>query len=149
MPSQPCSSSQAISQQDTLDTCNKKDIVYSQTAFQTRSSLDKFGVHKQSLVRCMHPQDNAEVIVFEEHQYFWNWRLLGYGFHWKRYRETIIPSLSVYPVVSGLLESVYSTMRYGNILEFQQMLSSGSLHPFTRDLDGHSLLHVRPFQPLS
>jgi hypothetical protein len=96
----------------------------------------------------MHPQDDSEVIVFEEHQYFWNWRLLGYGFHWKRYRETIIPSLSVYPIVSDLQGLVSSTMRHGNILEFQKMLSSGSLHPFTRDLQGRSLLHVRPFQLL-
>jgi hypothetical protein len=97
----------------------------------------------------MHPQDDAKVIVSEEHQYFWNWRLIGYGFHWKQYRETIIPSLSVYPVVSNLHDLVQSTMRNGDILEFQQMLSSGSLHPFTRDLGGHSLLHVRPFQLLS
>jgi hypothetical protein len=91
----------------------------------------------------MHSQDDAEVIVFEEHQYFWHWRLIGYGFHWKRYRETIIPSLSVYPVVSNLHDLVRSTMVDGSILEFQQMISSGSLHPFTRDLQGHSLLHVR------
>jgi hypothetical protein len=93
----------------------------------------------------MHPQDDAEVIVCEEHQYFWNWRLIGYGFHWKRYREMIIPSLSVYPVVSKFGNLVYSTMEHGDILEFQQMLVSGSLHPFTRDLEGRSLLHVRPF----
>jgi hypothetical protein len=132
---------------------NTEDIVdlqssnlkFSQTTFMTRSSLDKFGVHKQSLIRYMHPQDDAKVIVAEEHQYFWNWRLIGYGFHWKQYRETIIPSLSVYPVVSDLLGLVCSTMGNGNILEFQQMLSSGSLHPFTRDPYGNSLLHVRPF----
>jgi hypothetical protein len=96
----------------------------------------------------MHPQDDTKVIVSEEHQYFWNWRLIGYGFHWKQYRETIIPSLSVYPVVSSLVNLVWSTMQGGSILEFQQLLSSGSLHPFTRDLNGLSLLHVRPFQLL-
>jgi hypothetical protein len=97
----------------------------------------------------MHPQDDTNVIVSEEHQYFWNWRLIGYGFHWRRYRETIIPSLSVYPVISSLGNLVVSAMVDGSVLEFQQMLSSGSLHPFTRDLQGHSLLHVRLLQLLS
>jgi hypothetical protein len=96
----------------------------------------------------MHSQNDTEFIVSEEHQYFWNWRLIGYGCRWKRCRETIIPSLSVYPVVSDLRDLVQSTMMYGNTLEFQQMLSFGSLHPFTRDIGGHSLLHVRPFQLL-
>jgi hypothetical protein len=132
---------------------NTEDIVdlqssnlkFSQTTLLTRSSLDKFGVHKQSLIRYMHPQDDTEVIISEEHQYFWNWKLIGYGFHWKRCRETIIPSLSIYPVVSNLHDLVRLTMENGSTLEFQQMLSSGSLHPFTRDLHGLSLLHVRPF----
>jgi hypothetical protein len=97
----------------------------------------------------MHSQDDTKVIVSEEHQYFWNWRLIGYGFHWKQYRETIIPSLSVYPVISNFSNLVFSTMIDGSILEFQQMLSSGCLHPFTRELDGYSLLHVRPFWLLS
>jgi hypothetical protein len=93
----------------------------------------------------MHPKDETEVILSEEHQYIWNWRLIGYGFHWKRCRETIIPSLSVYPVVSNFGELVFSTIKDGDILEFQQMISSGALHPFTHDLHGRSLLHVRPF----
>jgi hypothetical protein len=123
-------------------------VKFSQTTFLTRSSLKNFGVHKQSLIRYIHPRDDVEVIVSEEHQYYWNCRLIGYGFHLKQYPRTIIPSLSVYPVVSNLRILIDSTMKDGNILEFQQMLSSGSLHPFTRSPRGLSLLHVRPFQLL-
>lgn len=150
MSSQTISTLQMPSRKTTYNMSNRNDtalrgsssVKFSQSALLARSSLDRFGAYKQCSIRYIQSTDDSRTAVAEEQQYFWSWRFMGYGFHWSRRRETIIPSLSVYPVVPDLSDLLSSKLENASVLEFQMLLSSGSLHPFTRDQHGRSLLHV-------
>jgi hypothetical protein len=86
-----------------------------------------------------------ETVAVEEHELFIAWRLLGYGLTWNLQRSygSIMPSLRVFPIVRQLGPKVVSLMRDGgDIGSFQQLLSDGVIHPFSRRPDGFSLLHV-------
>jgi hypothetical protein len=71
------------------------------------------------------------------------WPLLGYGVHMSRAYcyGNISPALRVFPVVNRIW--VYDDLiEGGTIQEIQQAFRSGVIHPFTKDTNGLSLLHV-------
>jgi hypothetical protein len=73
------------------------------------------------------------------------WRYVSFGLQWTRQNPygSIAFSLRVYPVVDSFSRPIYDCLWNGSVYEIQQMISSGTLHPFTRDSGGESLLHVR------
>lgn len=85
-----------------------------------------------------------EDIVFETYDCYLAFRSVGYGLHWSQQylygRKS--PSLAVYPIVPDIDEKVYTTMKHGSTEDFQRLLTSGVVHPFTRNNKGESLLHV-------
>ena len=88
-----------------------------------------------------------EEIISEDDENFLTWTWLGYGVMWTRSRSysKLLPSLSVFPVVRTFSREVYDTLKYCDMRSFQQLISCGKVHPFTRDKRGRSLLHVSQF----
>lgn len=85
----------------------------------------------------------AEDVVSESQEVFVESQLLGYGYHWRQEsrHKSILPSLRSYPVVDNIRK--YSDLVcYGSVGEIQRAFTAGLLHPFTRDQDGNTLLHV-------
>lgn len=87
---------------------------------------------------------NDEDKLFETEEYLWKLPMLDWVLHCVRQYShgTIASTLTVYPVVPEFDQNIEDIFNEGSISEVQRLLNSGSLHPFTRDQDGASLLHV-------
>jgi hypothetical protein len=87
---------------------------------------------------------SLEEVVSEDDEFFLAWSLIGYGLVWTRNRSCgkILSSLSVFPVVETFNGKVWDLILSGELNNFQQLLSSGAVHPFSRVPGGESLLHV-------
>jgi hypothetical protein len=112
-----------------------------------------FGLSKQKTTwhaRRRHCGRHQTTIEEERHAtcetiaYYWTFRVFGFGLRWSQYRHAgkIAPSLSVYPIVENFDASIYTAMKQGSAEAFQQLIRSGIIHPFTRNCEGESLLHV-------
>lgn len=119
------------------------------------SSLRRFGVHKRRTTRYMMfstGTDNikttnlVEDVVSEENEYTVSCKILSLGIRWAigLTYSRVLSSISVFPVVKSFPNRVHGYLSCKPIECFQQMFSSGQVHPFTRDDKGRSLLHVRP-----
>lgn len=86
------------------------------------------------------------MVISEDDETTIVWRMLGYGLTWIQHRSfgKCVPSLSTFPVICEFPDSVYTVFDTGEIQDFQDLLDRGVVHPFSRDYDGESLLHVRP-----
>lgn len=113
------------------------------------SPLNRFGIYQRRSVRrvlAAEKEKGAEIsssnaimsISHELYCYF-----LGYGICWTQQYPygNILPALRIFPLVQDLFH-YDSLIRRGTIFEIQQALSSGVIHPFTRDTHGWTLLHV-------
>jgi hypothetical protein len=89
------------------------------------------------------PRYEEDDIVHESQEVLLTWSVLKVGIHWtKRYPKSQISwSLSTFPIVA-FFGKTWELLRTASIIEIQRTFASGCLHPFTRDKDGHSLLHV-------
>jgi hypothetical protein len=56
---------------------------------------------------------------------------------------TIMPSLSVYPIVDNVWSEAEELIIHGTIEDLGAAFDSGEIHPFTVDNYGETLLHVR------
>jgi hypothetical protein len=117
------------------------------------SSLERFGIHQRVSMqyfqhgkRGRHKKDTtANDTISQSREILLIWRYVSFGLQWTRQNPygSIAFSLRVYPVVDSFFGSIDDYMENASIYEIQQMISSGTLHPFTRDSKGESLLHVR------
>ena len=115
------------------------------------SWLEWLGIYQWKTVRYARRKSNrrhssrleAGDIVLHNHDIILAWTLLKLGIQWSRPHAFggIAASLSVYPVVENVYVH-YDLIGKAPIDEIQQRFVSGALHPFTRDLEGYSLLHV-------
>lgn len=118
--------------------------------FRVRTPFDRIGLQWQKSVRAIRHETMEESrydhdqndIIYEENQYTWSCWYLRYAFQWTQQCGSILPSLSVYPVVDYMGGEVYQLFETGSIIAIQQLFSSGKLHPFAREKNGWSLLHV-------
>ncbi|KAF2271794.1 uncharacterized protein EI97DRAFT_243141 [Westerdykella ornata] len=84
------------------------------------------------------------VIISEEVVYSWEFHNLrrGVELHFDSLHSAILPAVSSYPVMQGsmlrLCRDIFAT---GTLKDLQTAFSSGKLHPFTRNVDGYTLLH--------
>ena len=85
------------------------------------------------------PEASSEAIL-----YYWAFHILGFGLRWSQHRQAgrITPSLSVCSIVEVFDTSVYTNIQQDSAKKFQQLMSSGEIHPFIRNSKGESLLHV-------
>jgi hypothetical protein len=116
------------------------------------SILKWFGVRQRTSVRYYDQdkrpgregRDATDNIISTTHEFLFASRFLKMGIDWTRQNPygNIATSLDVYPVVDSL-DHVRGVIAKSSVNDIQRMLgSSGTLHPFTRDVDGESLLHV-------
>jgi hypothetical protein len=118
-----------------------------------KSPLEMIGIRQHKNTRRVRFSSGCAVtgcrkeVVSEEHEFFLAWRLAGYGLTWNLQRSygNVMPSLRVFPIVSHFSPEVTSLMKDGDVGSFQQLLSDGVIHPFSRRPDGYSLLHVSDF----
>jgi hypothetical protein len=121
------------------------------------SPLERLGLYRRKSLRRIHsaawrkPSGSEEEIFFQDDKIFLAWRLIGYGLVWTRNRSygKVFPSLSVFPVVETFNGKVDDLIQLGEHHDFQRFLSTGAVHPFSRDPEGKSLLHVSCFSKRS
>jgi hypothetical protein len=116
------------------------------------SALERFGIHQRVSMqyfrhgkRGRHKKNTtANDTISESREILLIWRYVSFGLQWTRQNPygSIAFSLRVYPVVESF-GPIEDCMRNASVYEMQQMISSGTLHPFTRNSKGESLLHVR------
>lgn len=117
----------------------------------TRSSwvpsyFERFGLRQQKLLRILSiaedqsSTDTNEQVISEQDVYTWAFSYLGHGISLTRNRVYggILPSITTYPIV----ERFDMEFGYFSVGEFQRKITSGEIHPYTRDEAGRSLLHV-------
>lgn len=135
---------------------NPSDVVSTRVSTQTtlaRSYFKQIGLYQRKKTgRTLVPSRSryngpSEEIISENDETFLTWTWLGYGIMWTRSRSygKLLPSLSVFPVVSHFSEEINYTLKYGDTRSFQRLISCGKVHPFTRNALGYSLLHVSKF----
>jgi hypothetical protein len=116
------------------------------------SSLERFGIHQRVSMqyfrhgkRGRHKKNTtANDTISESREILLTWRYVSFGLQWTRKIPygSIAFSLRVYPIVDDF-GPINDDMWKASIYEIQQMISSGTLHPFMRNSRGQSLLHVR------
>ncbi|KAF7443520.1 hypothetical protein PtrM4_150850 [Pyrenophora tritici-repentis] len=115
-----------------------------------QSYLNRFGLYQRKKTgRMLVPSKSRnkgpceEVALWEDDETSLLWSMLGYGFTWTQHRSygKLLPSLSVFPVVSSYANELDSVLEFDDLRSFQQLISSGTVHPFQRDEHGWSLLH--------
>ncbi|CAO2657863.1 Nn.00g071230.m01.CDS01 [Neocucurbitaria sp. VM-36] len=92
--------------------------------------------------------DYRKDIISEEDEYVISWKLLGLGMRLSRGGpySRIIPSLKVYPIVSGISTDLFTTFDSGKLQDIQKMFVSGAVHPFMQEKrSGFSLLHLAAY----
>jgi hypothetical protein len=89
-------------------------------------------------------EEMLDNVIATSHESVLNWSFLRFGVQWiRRYPYgPIAVSLSLYPVIENLWFDNYEFIATASVSEIQKAFSSGALHPFARDLYGHSLLLV-------
>lgn len=118
----------------------------------TSSALRIFGVTYQKTTKYLNyrqkdtPRSTSRYkqnVISETNELCWASTLLGYGLTWtlKQSYGTIAPSIGIYPVVDGLW-LLFQHLMHQDISVIQQKISSGAIHPYMRNADGFSLLHV-------
>jgi hypothetical protein len=139
----------SVSQQNT-SLVSPRYGIHTKTCQQWISSpLHRFGIHQRKSIRQTSITDDqahepgclSNEVTFASYEVIW--KLLGYGVQWSGNSTygSIMPSLRVFPIVEDL--GVYNDLiQTGNIQKIQQAFRSGVLHPFTKDQDGYTLLHV-------
>ncbi|OAL49358.1 hypothetical protein IQ07DRAFT_52000 [Pyrenochaeta sp. DS3sAY3a] len=144
--------------QDVTPCSNHEVSVHRQTSYtsqetvSTSSTLRFFGVTQRKVVKYLNYQQNDNArgtsrhkqdIISEMNELCWVSTLLGCGLTWtcKSSYGTIAPSISVYPIVSEFPET-YQDLMEEDIGELQQKISSGIIHPYVREADEFSLLHL-------
>ena len=114
------------------------------------STLEWFGVYQRDSIQyiCSNNQTDQEptpdVIVSRERELLVARGVLRFMLHWNRQQSygRIPTSVHAYPVVDDLYTLFKHHMLETPFDEMRQIISSGNIHPFTRDSRGHSLLHV-------
>jgi hypothetical protein len=117
-----------------------------------QSPLNWFGIRHRRTVKYMcvtsgqpnEPQQKKDIIISESYESVVSWNLLGYACHWSRQYPygSILPSLQVRPLVRNIW-TYNKFIQDCTIEKIQQEFESGVLHPFSVDMYGESLLHVR------
>lgn len=130
------------------------NIVVKTRHWWVESPLRRIGIQQRRTTRSVvvyskeHTADTVGRVSITSDNYDAFWGLLGYGIHWSRQYPCgiILPSFRVYPIVERFHfdESHHKLPIWtSSIEEVQQAFYSGALHPFTKDINGYSLLHVR------
>jgi hypothetical protein len=119
---------------------------------QVSASLECFGIYQRKFEHiARHTQNKtrgtegaADDVIATSHELILNWAFLKYGLKWvRRYPYgPIIASLESYPIVPNLWPDNCKLIAYASISEIQTRFSLGAPHPFARDPEGRSLLHV-------
>jgi hypothetical protein len=117
------------------------------------SLFERIGVYQRELFEYISANDNqnmngattSDVIVSRKREIFVARGFMKFVLCWNRQQVfgCIPMSVQIYPVVDQFGQELETRMWNAPLHEIQQMISSGSLHPFTRDSRGQSLLHVR------
>ena len=150
-------SSMVASERNELSVSKSTGLDISRRTFRVESSFEMLGLYQWKTVHAVRHgrektkrqwEDQSESI-YEANRYIWACRHLGFGLQWDRQHGSILPSLNVYPVVDYFKKEVYELFRTGSIVDIQQWFSSGTIHPYTRDQYGYSLLHVSCRTPLT
>ncbi|KAH7077937.1 hypothetical protein BKA63DRAFT_274932 [Paraphoma chrysanthemicola] len=119
--------------------------------YRLASSLERVGIYQRVTVRYLQHKtrggdkmsDSVEDVISETRDVLLKWKILNFGLQWTRKYPYggIGTSLTVYPVIEGFTAEHYDLLKTASILEIQQTISSGQLHPLLRDGHGRSLLH--------
>lgn len=115
--------------------------------------LARLGLYRCNVARYYRPEPrdtsgesfrNNEELIFEKEEVSLVWTRVGYRISWHRGNlwGDILPSLSVYPVVQNFGGDVRLFIENGDVQRLQQLFMSGKVHPYVRDEDGVSLLHL-------
>ncbi|KAH8732309.1 hypothetical protein GQ44DRAFT_177105 [Phaeosphaeriaceae sp. PMI808] len=131
---------------------NPPKSVVGQKTFRHRSwissQLEWFGVYQRKSIRYIRLDGSTTYddnnIISESNDMIVAWWFAKFGLQWNRqYPNGRIPSsFSTYPVVSGWNIDVFAKFCQGSVQDIQKMFCSGNIHPFTRTIDGESLLHL-------
>jgi hypothetical protein len=113
------------------------------------SPLRRFGIHQRKSIRqTIIAKDQSDKTGRTSNEvtlasYEVIWALLGYGVHWSKDYPygSISPSLRVFPVIQDF-DAYHDLIVDGTIQKIQQAFVSGTLHPFSKNQAGHTLLHV-------
>jgi hypothetical protein len=119
----------------------------------TSTTLEWLGIYQRGSVqylrhdtsrrhRSKYTMENA---VSESYEVLVAWRFLRLGLHWDRKYPYGSFGLypSTYPVVDfDQMEQYRNLIERNSVDDIQQAISSGALHPYVRDEEGESLLHV-------
>lgn len=124
----------------------------SRKKYRIPSILETFGItqHKTiSYIRRGHERSydtsaESQHTVCETREFLIWWRVFGFGRRWEfQYPYgSILPSLSVHPIVKYFDNDVHMLIDTGSIQDIQRYFATGELHPFTRNIHGQTLLHV-------
>jgi hypothetical protein len=142
----------AISYQNESHDSNTSALTFTRRFIYSPTSLEKMGLRQFRVLQVLcTDKAKPEVIkqskdgdvVREETIYAWEINRLGFGIRLTRIRPygSILPSLTTYPISKFNRQHAH-LIGEGSISEIQQAFHSGMMHPFARDCEGHTLLHV-------
>jgi hypothetical protein len=133
----------------TLTTQTSPSVITKMRNSWVQSQVQKLGIHQRRSTRYItvpktrhsRPDFGSEEIVAIEFEYFWT--ALRFGVHCSRRYPygNIIPALRIYPVVDDIYCGGPLTWQ-STLEEVQQAFASGILHPFAKDKNGNTFLHV-------
>jgi hypothetical protein len=137
---------------DTVSSFASPPTRYSQQTILVRSALERLGLYRRKVIRYQDQriEDSEGNVESYKRDILWTadevsaaWTFLGFGMTFTQQHPygNIFPRLRTYPVavLSGELREV---VQHGSLQQFQEGISSGAIHPFLRDAQGFSLLHV-------
>jgi hypothetical protein len=113
------------------------------------SPLERFGIYQRKRtkrIRFTTSKNCQEDIVSEDDELSVAWKIVGYGLTWTMHRSCnrLFPSLRVFPVVPNFSRRIEHVIEKGTVQQLQELFAAGTVHPFERNSEGWSLLHVRP-----
>jgi hypothetical protein len=126
----------------------------SSTIIPVRSSFERLGVYRRRIIRSMPghsgktksgSEHGHETIISEDNETTLLCSILGYGLTWIQRQSfgITLPSLSTFQIVQTFPDEVQDVIRNREVQDFQDLLRRGVIHPFSRDHEDWSLLHVR------
>ena len=137
---------------ETVSSFAPSPVRYAQHIISVRSAFERLGVYRRKVTRYQDQriQDlkgnvksyKRDILsTAEEISALWAFSGFGLTFTQQYPYGGIFPSLKTYPVVR-VRGKIHEIISCGSVQQFQEEISSGAVHPFMREDNGWSLLHV-------
>jgi hypothetical protein len=138
---------------DSVSSFASSPVRYSKQTILVRSAFERLGLYRRKVMHYQNQivKDSEGNVKSYKRDILWTadevstaWAFLSFGLTFTQQQPygSIFPSLRTYPVIKFDHE-IFKIIHKGSVEQLQRRISSGALHPFSREgaLD-HSLLHV-------